>query len=104
MDPLVTQQWLHEHLADPRLRIVDCRYVLGSPGAGRELFRAGHIAGASFLDVDADLADPVGDGRRGRHPLPSAERFQAAAWLAGISADSVVVAYDENMTGGAARL
>ena len=104
MDPFVTQQWLQEHLADPRLRIVDCRYVLGTPGAGRELFVAGHIAGASFLDVDADLADPVGDGRRGRHPLPSPERFQAASRRAGISADSLVIAYDEDMSGGAARL
>ena len=104
MDPFVTQRWLQDHLTDPQVRIVDCRYVLGSPGAGRELFRAGHITGATFLDVDADLADPVGDGRRGRHPLPSAERFEAAARRAGISADSVVIAYDENMTGGAARL
>jgi thiosulfate/3-mercaptopyruvate sulfurtransferase len=104
MDPLVSQEWLREHLADPGMRVVDCRYVLGAPGAGREAFLAGHIAGAAFLDLDTDLADPVVDGRNGRHPLPSRERFQAAARRAGISGDSIVVAYDEHMTGGAARL
>jgi thiosulfate/3-mercaptopyruvate sulfurtransferase len=40
----------------------------------------------------------------GRHPLPSAEHFAAAAGRAGIGPDTLVVAYDEGMTGGAARL
>ncbi len=45
-----------------------------SPGRGRELYLAGHIPGASFLDVDEELSDlSVPDA--GRHPLPSAETF-----------------------------
>ena len=104
MEPLVAQRWLRDHLDDAAVRVVDCRYVLGEPGAGRRLYAERHIAGAAFLDLDADLAGPVGDGTRGRHPLPSAEAFEASARAAGISGSSLVVAYDEDMTGGAARL
>ena len=53
-----------------RYQFVDCRWELGNPGRGRELYLAGHIPGASFLDVDEDLAAPPGPG--GRHPLPDA--------------------------------
>src|SRR6266511_360587 len=60
-----------------RYQFVDCRWELGTPGRGRELYLAGHIPGASFLDVDEDLAAPPGE--RGRHPLPEAADF--AAWL-----------------------
>jgi thiosulfate/3-mercaptopyruvate sulfurtransferase len=83
-------------------QFVDCRWQLGRPGRGRELYEAEHIPGASFLDVDDDLSDlSVPDA--GRHPLPSAERFAAAASRAGIRAGVLVVAYDDG-TGGAARL
>ena len=83
-----------------RYQFVDCRWELGSPGRGRELYLAGHIPGASFLDVDADLSSPPGE--RGRHPLPEPEAFAEAAARAGIGAGVLVVAYG-NM-GGAERL
>ena len=84
-----------------RYRVVDCRWELGAPERGRELYLAGHIPGASFLDLDADLSDlSVPDA--GRHPLPSAERFAEAASRAGIGPGVVVVAY--GTTGGAERL
>ena len=86
-----------------RYRFVDCRWELGIPGRGRELYLAGHVPGASFLDVDDDLSD-LSRPDAGRHPLPSAERFAQAAGRAGIDADTFVVAYDQGMTGGAARL
>ena len=35
-----------------RYQFVDCRYELGKPARGRELYLEGHIPGASFLDVD----------------------------------------------------
>jgi thiosulfate/3-mercaptopyruvate sulfurtransferase len=81
-------------------QFVDCRWELGTPGRGRELYLAGHIPGASFLDVDEDLAAPPGE--RGRHPLPEAADFAAAASAAGIGEGVFVVAYG-NM-GGAERL
>jgi thiosulfate/3-mercaptopyruvate sulfurtransferase len=82
-----------------RYQLVDCRWELGNPARGRELYLAGHIPGASFLDVDADLSDlSVKDA--GRHPLPSADRFAAAAGRGGIGDGVYVVAYGN---GGAAE-
>ncbi len=104
MEPLVAQAWLAAHLDDPDVQVVDCRFVLGEPDAGRRAYLARHIAGAAFLDLDEDLADPAGNGMNGRHPLPSVARFEAGARAAGISASTTVIAYDENMSGGAARL
>jgi thiosulfate/3-mercaptopyruvate sulfurtransferase len=83
-----------------RYQFVDCRWELGNPGRGRELYLAGHVPGASFLDVDDDLAAPPGE--RGRHPLPEPPDFAAAASRAGIGEGVFVVAYG-NM-GGAERL
>ena len=83
-----------------RYQFVDCRWELGSPGKGRQLYLAGHIPGASFLDVDEDLSAPPGPG--GRHPLPASEDFARAASRAGIRSDVFVVAYG-NM-GGPERL
>jgi thiosulfate/3-mercaptopyruvate sulfurtransferase len=84
-----------------RTQFVDCRWELGAPERGRELYLAGHIPGASFLDVDEDLSDLAVPGA-GRHPLPSAGPFAAAAGRAGIGPDVLVVAY--GTMGGAERL
>ena len=81
-------------------QFVDCRWELGNPARGRELYLAGHIPGASFLDVDTDLSSP--SGPRGRHPLPAQQDFVRAAGRAGIGNDVFVVAYG-NM-GGPERL
>src|SRR5437763_1607072 len=84
-----------------RYQFVDCRWELGSPGRGRELYVEGHIPGASFLDVEADLSDLSVSGA-GRHPLPAAGKFSVAAGRAGIGAGVFVVAY--GVMGGAERL
>jgi thiosulfate/3-mercaptopyruvate sulfurtransferase len=83
-----------------RYQFVDCRWELGKPGHGRELYLEGHILGAAFLDVERDLSAPAGPG--GRHPLPSQEQFAAAAGRAGIGDGVFVVAYGS--LGGAERL
>jgi thiosulfate/3-mercaptopyruvate sulfurtransferase len=86
-----------------RYQFVDCRWELGKPERGRELYLAGHIPGASFLDVESELsAPPARPG--GRHPLPAPADFARAAGAAGIGPGVFVVAYDQGMTGGAARL
>lgn len=84
-----------------RYQFVDCRWELEDPHSGRELYLAGHVPGAAFLDVEEDLSDLSVAGQ-GRHPLPSADRFAEAAGGAGIGEGVYVVAYG-NM-GGAERL
>jgi thiosulfate/3-mercaptopyruvate sulfurtransferase len=81
-------------------RFVDCRWDIADPEAGRRLYLEAHIPGAAFLDVDRDLAAAPGPG--GRHPLPSAAAFAAAASRAGIGPGVFVVAYGS--MGGAERL
>jgi thiosulfate/3-mercaptopyruvate sulfurtransferase len=81
-------------------QFVDCRWELGEPGRGRELYIAGHVPGASFLDVDEDLS--AAPGERGRHPLPDMRDFARVAGQAGIGHGVFVVAYG-NM-GGPERL
>jgi thiosulfate/3-mercaptopyruvate sulfurtransferase len=83
-----------------RYQFVDCRWDLADPARGRTLYLEGHIPGASFLDVDADLSSLP--GRAGRHPLPDTQQFARAAGRAGIGNDVFVVAYG-NM-GGPERL
>jgi thiosulfate/3-mercaptopyruvate sulfurtransferase len=100
--PLVDPAWLREHIGDAGLVVVDCRFVLGRPGAGERAWLEGHVPGAAFLDVDRDLAGEPGE--RGRHPLPEAPQFEAAARRAGIGDGTRVVAYDEAGEGGAVRL
>jgi thiosulfate/3-mercaptopyruvate sulfurtransferase len=81
--------------------LVDTRLALaGTPG--RERYDAGHVRGASYVDLDDDLADPPGAG--GRHPLPSSSRFEAAMRRAGVSRSSTVVVYDDGPATAAARL
>jgi thiosulfate/3-mercaptopyruvate sulfurtransferase len=84
-----------------RTQFVDCRWELGARGRGRELYVAGHIPGASFLDVDEELSD-LSVLAAGRHPLPTAEAFAAAASRAGIGPGVLVVAY--GTLGGPERL
>ena len=83
-----------------RYQFVDCRWELGSPERGRELYLDGHIPGASFLDVERDLSAPPGVA--GRHPLPDAEQFARVAARAGIGPGVFVVVYGG--MGGAERL
>jgi thiosulfate/3-mercaptopyruvate sulfurtransferase len=78
-------------------RVVDVRWKLGEPAAGRELFLDGHIPGAVYVDMDADLAEAPGLG--GRHPVPSAVHFAAAMSRAGVGDDTWVIAYDDGGSG-----
>ncbi|MFF0449250.1 sulfurtransferase [Streptomyces sp. NPDC004609] len=101
MKPIISAAGLASALAGPRPPILlDVRYRLGGPH-GRPEYDAGHIPGAVFVDLDAELAGPPGDG--GRHPLPDPEAFGAVMRRAGVSSDSSVVVYDADKGWGAAR-
>lgn len=103
VEPLVTPEWLNERLGDPNVLPIDTRWYLTEPRRGRAEYDAGHIAGAPYMDLDADLAAPRGQGP-GRHPLPTPEQFAAAAGRAGIGPDTHVIAYDSSGGAYAARL
>jgi thiosulfate/3-mercaptopyruvate sulfurtransferase len=97
--PLVSAEWLREHLDDPNLRIVDFRwYLLG--GKGRDAYAKGHIPGAVFVDLE----EVTGKEGGGRHPLPTRAQFDEAMQKAGISAATRVVAYDDVGGSVASRL
>lgn len=80
--------------------ILDVRWRLGGP-PGIESYREGHIPGAVFCDLDADLAAPPGP--EGRHPLPPAAAFQSAMRRLGVSDARPVVVYDDADSTAAAR-
>lgn len=72
--------------------LLDVRWKVGGP-PGIDSYRAGHIPGAVFVDLDTALAGPPGVG--GRHPLPGTGDFEAAMRAAGVRDDQPVVVCDE---------
>lgn len=88
--PLISTAELDELLG--RATVLDVRYRTGGP-AGREAYAAGHVPGATYVDMDRDLASSPGE--RGRHPLPVADDFAAAMRGAGVRQDRAVVVYDD---------
>jgi thiosulfate/3-mercaptopyruvate sulfurtransferase len=97
--PLVSAEWLAEHIGDANLRVIDIRWYLDGRD-GHALYLAGHIPSAVFVE----LADVSGESGPGRHPLPSPDRFAAAMRAAGVSSGSRVVVYDDTSGSTAARL
>jgi thiosulfate/3-mercaptopyruvate sulfurtransferase len=106
--PLVSAQWLADHLGADDLVVVDASVVSftqpnGKPGSlsGHEQYIAeGHVPGALFADLIEDFSDP-----EGAYPFtrPDAARFAAAAGALGIRADTTVVVYDTALGQWAAR-
>ncbi len=90
-------------LGEPRLVVIDCRFDLMHPEAGRQAYLKAHIPGAHYADLNLDLSAPI-RADTGRHPLPTPESFAAALSRLGISSDSQVIAYDEANGSFAARL
>ncbi|MEU4092045.1 sulfurtransferase [Streptomyces sp. NPDC026673] len=86
--------------AGPAPALLDVRYERAGP-SGRAAYAAGHIAGAVYVDLEAELAGPAGAG--GRHPLPEAAVFGEAMRRAGVSGSSRVVVYDGGQGWAAAR-
>ncbi|MCC6707940.1 MAG: sulfurtransferase [Gammaproteobacteria bacterium] len=85
------------------LVLVDCRFELAAPAAGRLAYLEAHIPGAAYAHLDHDLSGPPSTDH-GRHPLPSPERLCALFGALGIDATQQVVAYDDAGGMFAARL
>ena len=85
-----------------RITLLDVRYHLAEPGLGEREYLEGHLPGAAFVDLDADLAAPH-TGPGGRHPLPTAAPFGEAMRRAGVRAGMPVVVYDQRTSLAAGR-
>ncbi|MEO1400689.1 MAG: sulfurtransferase [Cyanobacteria bacterium J06635_1] len=102
---LVTTNWLAQHLKDPQVVVVDCRFSLPEPELGRQQYQVGHIPGAYYLDLNQDLSSPV-QPHGGRHPMPDWGQFVETLNRLGIQSNppTRVVAYDNARFAFAARL
>ena len=103
---LISTSALADQLGEPSLRILDARWYLDPNRKGIDAYRAGHIRGAFFADLDQDFAAPGGrpGGPLGRHPFPSAAQAQNVIRLFGIRPGIKVVAYDDAAGAMAARV
>jgi thiosulfate/3-mercaptopyruvate sulfurtransferase len=100
-NPLMTVAELVDALAGQEPpTLIDVRWRLGGP-PGIDSYRAGHLPGAVYVDLDTQLAGPPGAG--GRHPLPATADFEAAMRGAGVRAGRDVVVYDDGDATIAAR-
>ncbi|MGB6169947.1 MAG: sulfurtransferase [Geitlerinemataceae cyanobacterium] len=103
-DSIVSPQWLSEHLNDPDVTIVDCRFSLADEELGHQQYLTSHIPGAFYLHLNRDLSSPVGK-HGGRHPLPDLEQFAEKLANIGVnSSQTLVVAYDDSRFAFASRL
>lgn len=101
MNSIITASRLRSEAAGPNPPVLlDVRWQHGGPHQ-RPAYLEGHIPGAVFIDLDADLANPPGPA--GRHPLPDLEAFGAVMRRAGVSAARDVVVYDGGQGWAAAR-
>lgn len=91
---LIPAEVLRQRLGDPRLVLFDCRFSLADPEAGARAYAAGHLPGALYAHLDAQLSGPI-TPTSGRHPLPDAAGL--AHWLGrcGVGDESQVVVYDD---------
>ncbi|WP_078290798.1 sulfurtransferase [Mycobacterium sp. D16R24] len=91
MDVLISAAELAGRLSE--VRLLDVRWTVMAPD-GHPAYLEGHLPGAVFVDLDADLADHSATAR-GRHPLPTPEAFQASARRWGLNDGDAVVVYDD---------
>ena len=93
---------LAARLGDQELVILDCRFDLMDPDAGKAAWVTGHIPGAVYVDLDRDLSGPVTE-ESGRHPLPDVAALVDRFGALGIDAGTQVVCYDQASGAIAAR-
>lgn len=91
---LIDASTLHTHRNDPNWVVIDCRFSLADPDAGRRAYRDNHLPGARYAHLDEDLSDPI-TPTTGRHPLPDPGRLAQKLGEWGIDHDTQVVAYDD---------
>lgn len=91
---LVSVAWLHEHLHDPELVILDASVPPVVPGF-ESLNADGAlkvIPGARRFDYDKDICKPDSGLP---HMMPGADLFESKVQGLGINSDSMIVVYDD---------
>ncbi|MHB8884983.1 MAG: 3-mercaptopyruvate sulfurtransferase [Methylovirgula sp.] len=97
----VSTDWLAANLGAPDLVVVDGTFFMPDENRNAEAeYRAGHIPGAVFFDIDA-IADHTVDLP---HMLPSPEAFASAMGALGIAETTRLVVYDASGLQGAPRV
>ena len=99
---LISPHELNEQLGQDELRVIDCRFDLADPSAGRRDYEVAHIPGAVFMDLNEDLAS-CPDEKTGRHPLPDVETIEKTIGRLGIDNSTSVIVYDGGNGAIAAR-
>jgi thiosulfate/3-mercaptopyruvate sulfurtransferase len=107
--PIVSTQWLADHLGSSALVVVDTTVIpytqpngRGGYVSGHEQYLVdGHIPGAVFGDLIDELSEP---GAQLAFTRPVAERFAAAVGALGIDNETTVVIYDRAVGQWASRL
>jgi thiosulfate/3-mercaptopyruvate sulfurtransferase len=98
--PIVSTQWLADHLGEPDLLVFDTtRYLPNEPGDGHEDYKRAHIPGARYWDSTL-VSDPDSDLPS---TVPSVSRFSTQAGRLGIGKGIRVVFYDRKGLSTAAR-
>ncbi|MGG0716782.1 sulfurtransferase [Robertmurraya massiliosenegalensis] len=102
MKTFISKDVLLGKLEDSHIRIVDCRFQLGNPDLGHSQYVKNHIPGAIYLHLEKQLSGVVTE-HGGRHPIPNIDEFKQTLQKAGISNETMVIAYDEGEGSFAAR-
>jgi len=91
-----------EHLRDPKVRLVDCRFSFDADA--RADYLKGHLPGAVHVNWADDLSAPPPSSGHPRWLLAGPEDFARAMSRLGIGDDTMVVGYDAEGGHHAARL
>jgi len=100
-DPLVSTDWLAQHLSAPDIKLVDASWYL--PAEDRDSkaeYAAAHIPGAVFFDIDEIAADDTDLP----HMLPLPAKFASRVRRLGLGDGSRIVVYDGWGVRSAARV
>ncbi len=101
--PVIGVDELKTLLSSDDVIVVDCRFNLMAPAAGRAEWQQARIPGARYADLDTDLAAAVSSDS-GRHPLPDERLLCGRLGSWGITPQAQVVVYDAAGGAIAARL
>lgn len=90
---LVDVDSLAASLGSEGLLVIDARFALMDPPAGRLAYAASHLPGAVHADLNLELSDMSRKGE-GRHPLPDEAAFVRTLGNWGVTPGHQVVVHD----------